>query len=83
MQTTVYLKAFVIKNNVRMEPEKVNTRSFSPTMVRSSEAASLFQGAEFAKGFAYRRIFRFAMKEGRDRQLKIKPKVVDSNGQTG
>ena len=83
MQTTVYLKAFVIKNNVRMEPEKVNTRPFSPAMVRASDTGNLFQGAEIAKGFAYRRIVRFAMKKGRDRQLKIKPKVVDSNGQTG
>lgn len=77
MQTTVYLTAFVMKNNVRIELEKVNIRSFSPAMVRFSDAGSLFQDAEFAKGFAYQRIFRFAMKEGRGRQLKIKPKFVD------
>ena len=53
MQTTVYLTAFVMKNNVRIELEKVNTRSFSPAMVRFSDAGSLFQDAEFAKGFAY------------------------------
>ena len=80
MQTTVYLTAFVMKNNVRIEPEKVNTRSFSPAMVRFGDAGSLFQGAQIAKGFAYQRIFRFAMEEGRDRQLKIKHKFVDSNG---
>ena len=80
MQNTVYLTAFVMKNNVRIELEKVNTRSFSPAMVRFSDAGSLFQGAEIAKGFVYQRIFRYAMKEGRDRQLKIKPEFVDSNG---
>ena len=72
-----------MKNNVRIEPEKVNTRSFSPAMVRFSDASSLFQGAEIAKGFAYRRIFRFVMKEGGDRQLKITLKFVDSNGYAG
>jgi len=80
MQTTVYLTAFVMKNNVRIKPEKVNTWSFSPAMVRFSDADRLLQGAEIAKGFAYQMIFRFAMKEGRDRQLKIKHKFVDSNG---
>jgi hypothetical protein len=46
-------------------------------MVRASDTGNLFQGAEIAKGFAYRRIVRFAMKKGRDRQLKITPKFVD------
>ena len=53
MQTTVYLTAFVIKNNVRIEPEKVNTRSFSPAMDRFSDADRLLQGAEIDKSFAY------------------------------
>jgi len=53
MQTTVYLTAFVMKNNVRIELEKVNTRSFSPAMVRFSDADRLLQGAEIAKSFAY------------------------------
>lgn len=70
MQTTVYLKAFVIKNNVRMEPEKVNTRSFSPAMVRSSEAASLFQGAEFAKGFCVSENFQVRHEGGTRSSIK-------------
>jgi hypothetical protein len=49
-------------------------------MIRISDADNLIQGAEIAKVFASQWIFRFAMKEGRDRQLKIKPKFVDSNG---
>ena len=80
MQSTSILTAFVIKNNVRIKPEKVNTRSFSPVTVRFCNAGSLFQGAEIANYFTYQRIFRFAMAEGGDRQLKIKHKFIDSNG---
>jgi len=70
MQNTVYLTAFVMKNNVRIELEKVNTRSFSPAMVRFSDAGSLFQGAEFAKGFCVSENFQVRHEGGTRSSIK-------------
>ncbi len=50
--------------------------------VRFYDAGSLFEEAEIVKGIAYDRIFRFAMKEGRECQLIIKHKFIDWNGYT-
>ena len=71
MQTAIYSNSILSKINVRIKPEKVNTRSFLPATVRFSDAVNLFQSAEIATDFVYQRIFRFAMEEERDRQLKI------------
>ena len=80
MRITIDFNSIYNGNNLRIEPEKVNTRSFSPEMVRFSDADRLFGGAEIDKSFAYQRIFRFAMEVGRDRQLINKHMFVDSNG---
>jgi hypothetical protein len=49
MQTTVYLTVFEIDNNVRIGPEKVNTRSFSPAMPDPAMLAAYFRAQNLLK----------------------------------
>ena len=47
-----------VKNNLRIEPEKVNTRSFSSTKIRFTDTGDLFQSGDLAHCWAYQWIFR-------------------------